>query len=131
EQRLVGRRKRRQVEGHQAYRQYRRRQLLLFQTATGQLEQHGGLALGAQQADRHLAVGQVAVLQMQDETLHAPVAAGQEGGQIGGQAAQREEQRLMGLHLEVQLDAFLEDVRWPVELQGQRALAEQAVQLDQ
>src|SRR5690606_844054 len=120
-----------QVLSHQPYCQNRRRQLQLLKAPTGQLEEHGGFALGAQQADRYLAVGLIAVLEVKDEALHTAVSPRQIGGQVSGQAAQREEQRLVRLDFEIQLDARLEHIRRPVELQGQRTLAKQRIQLNQ
>ncbi|MNY34425.1 hypothetical protein D3C86_1687630 [compost metagenome] len=69
------------------------------------------------------------MLQVQGEALHAAVASGKEGGQVGGQPAQREQQCLMRLDLEVQLDAFIEPVRRHIAVQGQRTLAEQGIQM--
>gem|GEM_PF-6008938 len=42
----------RQLAGDQAQRLYRCRQLQMLQAAAGQLEEHGGFALGGEQADR-------------------------------------------------------------------------------
>jgi len=75
----------------QTHRQHGRWQLQMFQAAAGQFEKHGWVTLGAEQTDRHLAVGQLAVLQMQGEALYATVATSQIGGKIGGQTAQREQ----------------------------------------
>lgn len=63
-------------------------QLQLFETAAGQLEEHGRLAFGAEQADRDLAVGAPVMLQVQGEALHAAVASGEKGGEIGAQPSQ-------------------------------------------
>ena len=60
-------------------------QLQLFETAAGQFEEHGRLAFGAEQADRDLAVGAPVMLQMRGEALHAAVASGEKGGEIGAQ----------------------------------------------
>jgi len=62
------------------------------------------------------------MLQIQGETLHAAVAAGQVGGEVGGQAPQREQQRLVGFDVEVQFQAFIEHIRWLVEVQRERAV---------
>ena len=78
----------RQVAGHQAQGAHRRHHLQLLQAPTGQLEEHRRVALGTQQAHRHLAVRLAGVLQVQDEALHTAVAPGEEGGEVRGKAAQ-------------------------------------------
>src|SRR5690606_19577686 len=108
----------RKLAGDQAYRQYRGRQLQLFETPTGQLEEHVGVTLGAQEPDRHLAVGHGPMLQMQNEALYAAIAPGQVGGQVRGQAPHWKQQCLMRLDLEIQLDPLLKNIRWTVKVQG-------------
>lgn len=88
EQFAVLRRERRQLAGLQAHGMHGCGQLQLFETAAGQFEEHGRLAFGAEQADRDLAVGAPVMLQMQGEALHAAVASGEKGGEIGAQPSQ-------------------------------------------
>ncbi len=113
----MGRREGWQITSPQTHGQDGGRQLQVLEAATGQFEQHGGLAFGTEQADRHLAVGQGAMFQVQTETLDAAVPPGEKGGQVGGQSAQWKQQGLVGLHLEIQFDAGVEDIRRAVELQ--------------
>ena len=83
----------------------------LLQPAARQLEQHRRLPLGSEQADRDFAMGDALVLQHQGESLHAAIAAGEEGGQIGGQPAQREQQRLAGFDFMFEFDTAFEHIR--------------------
>ncbi len=69
------------------------------------------------------------MLQMQGKSLHTAVASGQEQGQIGDQPLERKQQGLMGLDIEIQLDAYIEKVRRRVALQRHGALAEQSVEV--
>ncbi len=119
----------RQVLGHQPQVAHRRRHLDLFQAPTGQFEQHRRVALGAEQPHRNQGVGAFDVLQVQGKALHATVATTEKGRQVGGEPAQGKQQRLMGLHIEIQLDAQVEAVRRLIEGQPQRALAEQGIQV--
>lgn len=119
----------RQVAGQQAQGAHRRHHLQLFQAPTGQLEEHRRVAFGTQQAHRHLAVRLAGVLQVQDEALHTAVAPGEEGGEVRGEAAQGEQQRLVRFHLEVELDARIELIRRQVAVQGHGAAPLQFVQV--
>src|SRR5690606_40600546 len=65
-------------------------------------------------AYRELAGRRELVLEAQVETLHAAVAPRQEAGEIGQQAAQREEQAGVVADLVVELEAAFEAVRRPV-----------------
>ncbi|VVN75213.1 hypothetical protein PS685_05261 [Pseudomonas fluorescens] len=77
----------RQVFGAQAKTAHRGFDLDLFQPTPGQFEEHGRIALGAEQADLDHAVRQPGMLQVQVKALHAAVPATQEGRKITGQAA--------------------------------------------
>ena len=103
----------------------------MLQASARQLEQHAGITLCAEQAHLYLRIGTHAVFQVQGETLYATVTTGQVGGQIGCQPTQREQQRLMGLHLEIQLDTGIEHIRGRIEIQRQRALAQQGIEMAQ
>lgn len=131
EQFAVLRRERRRLAGLQAHGMHGGGQLQLFETAAGQFEEHGRLAFGAEQADRDLAVGAPVMLQMQGEALHAAVASGEKGGEIGAQPSQGEEQGLVRFHVEIEFDAQVEGVRRPVVLQRQWAAAAEAVDVQQ
>jgi len=119
----------RQVAGRQCQGQHRRGQLQLLQAHAGQLEEQAGVAFGGEQADLELGGHAAAVLQGQAEALYATVAAGQVGRQVAQGAAQRKQQGLVRGNLEVQFDARAELVRRQVEVQPQRAVAEQLVQV--
>ncbi|MNW23093.1 hypothetical protein D3C71_2249830 [compost metagenome] len=56
---------------------------------------------------------------MQVETLYAAVATAEERRQVAGQPAQRKQQGLMGLHIEIELDTHIEAVRRQVKRQRQ------------
>lgn len=131
EQFAVLRRERRQLAGLQAHGMHGGGQLQLFETAAGQFEEHGRLAFGAEQADRDLAVGAPVMFQVQGEALHAAVASGEKGGEIGAQPSQGEEQGLVRFHVEIEFDAQVEGVRRPVVLQRQWAAAAEAVDVQQ
>ena len=118
-----------QVFGHQAQVAHRRGHLDLLQAPTGQFEEQRRIALGPQQPHRDQGVGAFGVLQVQDKTLHAAVATTEKGRQVGGQATQGKQQRLVGLHIEVQLDAQVETIRRLVEGQPQRTFAKQGIEL--
>ena len=112
------RHERRQFFGQQRHAAGTGRQLQMVQPAARQVEQHRRLALGGEQTHHQLAVGMTLVLEAQYEALHATVAAAQEGGKIGGQPSQREQQRGAGFDLVLELDACGEAV-WRLEA-GQR-----------
>ena len=88
----------------------------VLEAATGQFEQHGGLAFGTEQADRHLAVGQAAMFRYRLKRW-TPLSRPARKAAVGGQSAQWKQQGLVGLHLEIQFDAGVEDIRRAVELQ--------------
>ena len=71
------------------------------------------------------------VFQQQLEVLHTAIAGDQIQRQIGGQAAQRKQQRLRGFDLETQLDLRLETIRRAVQCQRHVALTEQGIQMCQ
>lgn len=113
----------------QAQRQHRRHHLQLFEATSGEFEQQGGIAFGGQQADGEGGRRPLAMFQPEQEALHAPVATGQPDRQIGGEATQGEQQRLVGFHLEIELHPRHETIGRPVELQRQAATAAQQIQL--
>src|SRR5690606_6202904 len=95
----------RQITGAQSYRQHGFGKLQLLQPAAGDFEQLLGIALGTEQADGQTGRLAVTVLQGQLEALHAAVPAGQKGLQVQQQTAQRKQQGLVGVDLEVEFDA--------------------------
>ena len=121
EQVAAGRHERRQLARQQAQAAHRCRHPRLFEPAAGEFEQRRRFAFGREQADRDLAVG--ATLRAR---APARSAARRRRGRPGyvarsrGQAAQREQQRLAGFDLVVELDALVEHVRRPVQVQRQR-----------
>ncbi|RMO63914.1 Hydrogenase expression protein HypA [Pseudomonas syringae pv. aptata] len=134
EQLTVRRDEIRQVSRQQAHGTYRRRDQHLLQPAACQLEEHRRIALGAQQPDwydslRHDGFRPWHMLEVQGKSLHTAVASGQEQDQIGDQPLERKQQGLMGLDIEIQLDAYIEKVRRRVALQRHGALAEQGVEV--
>ena len=117
EQFLKLRNEARQVFGAQAKTAHRRLDLHLLQPPARQFEEHRRVALGAEQPDLDQRVRQPGVFQVQVEALHAAVAPAEKRRQVTGQAAQRKQQRLMGLHIEIEFDAHIETVRRQIERQ--------------
>src|SRR5690606_26722596 len=89
------------------------------------------IALGTEQADGQTGRLAVTVLQGQLEALHAAVPAGQKGLQIQQQTAQRKQQGLVGVDLEVEFDAGNKLVRRLVTAQRHRQYTEQPVEMGQ
>ena len=63
------------------------------------------------------------MFQMQIKTLHAAVPPTEKSRQIAGEPTQREQQRLMGQDIEIQLDAHVKAVRRLVKRQDQRPIS--------
>src|SRR5690606_35334911 len=95
----------RQVTGAQPYRQHGFGKLQLLQPAAGDFEQLLSIALGTEQADGQTGRFVIPVFKGQLEALHAAVPPGQEGLQVQQQAADGKQQGLVGVDLEVELDA--------------------------
>ncbi|MCY1448729.1 hypothetical protein D9M71_654250 [compost metagenome] len=119
----------RQVFSQQAQVAYRGPQLQLLKAPTGQLEQHQRVTLGGQQTNGHIGIGALGVLQVQGKTLHATVTARQERGQIVDQTAQRKEQGLVRLDIEIQFQTGVEVIRRQIERQRHGAQPQQTVQV--
>ncbi|MNM95789.1 hypothetical protein D3C81_1082470 [compost metagenome] len=129
EQRLVLGHEGWQVIGDQPQIAHGGANLQRFHAPFCQLEEHGWVTLCRQQANLEQRVRPLGMLQVQTKTLHATIAPGQERAQVVEHSAQRKQQGLVRLNVEVQLQACFEAVRWLVEIQPQAAQAEQLVQV--
>ena len=103
----------------------------MLQPAAGDLEQLLGIALGTEQADGQTGRLVIPVFKGQLEALHAAVPPGQKGLQVQQQAADGKQQSLVGVDLEVELDAGNKLVRRLVTAQRHRQHAEQPVEMGQ